>query len=260
MRVTSVICVATAILAICGCTPEETFVAVNATALKKAVAGELASAKVEMVFDISNKEDPELPNKIRKVALPYLGKDAVIELEKTEKRKVRAGGSIRDSDEEVEVDKSLEGVKLVARFSIPVGMESVLASAPRSIMWLKYTPDDRTFRLVNGNAIGGLNSALSGVNEDIKYEYDGGYHLGFDEALGTTIKIVNDDNVTVGIAAATVNGKKIIASVFSTGDHSLKIAYNNEFYEGLSPCFVYGTFQAVNAVSLKKKSSWDWDD
>ena len=116
--------------AICGCTPEETFVAVNASALKKAASGELATAKVEMVFNIQNKDDLSLPGKIRRVALPYLGEGAVIEVEKTEKRKVREGGSIRE-DSEVEVDKSLDGAKLVARFNIPVGTDTALRSAHR---------------------------------------------------------------------------------------------------------------------------------
>ena len=81
--------------AICGCTPEETFVVVNASALKKAAAGELATAQIEMAFDIQNKDDLSLPGKIRRAALPYLGEGAVIEVEKTEKRKIREGGSIR---------------------------------------------------------------------------------------------------------------------------------------------------------------------
>lgn len=91
MKVVKVLCLVSTVFAICGCTPEETFVVVNASALKKAVSGELANAKVEMVFDIQDKSDPDLPNKIRKAALPYLGEGAVVELEKTEKRKIRTG-------------------------------------------------------------------------------------------------------------------------------------------------------------------------
>ena len=87
---------AVAAIVLGGCTPEETFVVVKASALQRAARGELASAKVEMVFDIQNKDDPDLPNKIRKAALPYLGQGAVIEIEKTEKRRVRGGGSIRE--------------------------------------------------------------------------------------------------------------------------------------------------------------------
>lgn len=71
---------------------------------------------------------------------------------------MREGGSIREN-EEVEVDKSLAGAKLVGRFNIPVGTAQVLNSAPRSVLWLKYSPNDKTFRLVHGNAINGLNSA-----------------------------------------------------------------------------------------------------
>ena len=260
MKSMKALCFAAAIVAICGCTPEETFVEVNASALKKAAAGELASAKVEMVFDFKDEKDPELPNKIRKAALPYLGKDAVIEFEKTEKRKVRAGGSLRDDDEESEVSKKLAEAKLVARFTIPVGTEAVLRSAPRSIMWLKYVPDDKAFCLVNGNAVEGMNAALAEVDHTIKYEYDGGISSGFDEnlkPLGTTIKIVNDEKVTVGVAAVTVNGKKIIAEAFSTGERALKIAYNNDFYKGKSPCFVYGAYQGMNPVTLKRETTWD---
>ncbi len=260
MKVMKALSLATAIVAICGCTPEETFVAVNASALKKAAAGELASAQVEMVFDFKSENDPDLPNKIRKAALPYLGKDAVIEFEKTEKRKVRAGGSLRDDDDESEVSKKLDEAKLVARFTIPVGTEKVLRSAPQSIMWLKYVPDDKTFCLVNGNAIDELNAALGKVGGGIEYEYDGGISSGLDDnlkSLGTTIKIVNDEKVMIGVAAVTVNGKKIIAESFSTGERALKIAYNNDFYKGKSPCFVYGAFQGMNTVTLKKETTWD---
>lgn len=239
-----------------GCTPEETFVAVNATALKKAASGELATAKVEMVFDIQNKDDLSLPGKIRRAALPYLGEGAVIEVEKTEKRKVREGGSIRE-DSEVEVDKSLDGAKLVARFNIPVGTDAALMSAPRSILYLKYTTGDKTFRLVHGNNISSLNSALSDVNSSVEFEYDGG-SSGFGGS-GTTIKIVNDANVTIGVAAAKVNGNNIIAGSMDTSDGALKICYDNGFYSGVSPCFTFGGFQSMKAVPLKKKSSWDDD-
>lgn len=242
--------------AICGCTPKETFVAVNASALKKAASGELATAKVEMVFDIQNKDDLSLPGKIRKAALPYLGEGAVIEVEKTEKRKVREGGSIRE-DSEVEVDKSLDGAKLVARFNIPVGTDTALMSAPRSILYLKYTTGDKTFRLVHGNNISFLNSALSDVNSSVEFEYDGG-SSGFGGS-GTTIKIVNDANVTIGVAAAKVNGNNIIAGSLDTSDGALKICYDNGFYSGVSPCFTFGGFQSMKAVPLKKKSSWDDD-
>lgn len=242
--------------AVCGCTPEETVVAVNASALKKAASGELATAKVEMVFDIQNEDDPSLPEKIRRAALPYLGKGAVIEVEKTEKRKVRVEGSLRE-DSEIEVDKSLDGAKLVARFNIPVGTDTVLMSAPRSILHLKYTAGDKTFRLVHGNNISALNSALSEVNSGVEFEYDGGSAgLG---GSGTTIKIANDDNVTIGVAAVKVNGNNIIAGSMDTSDGSLKICYDNEFYSESSPCFTFGGFQSMKAVSLKRKSSWDDD-
>lgn len=239
--------------AICGCTPEETFVVVNASALKKAAAGELATAQIEMAFDIQNKDDLSLPGKIRRAALPYLGEGAVIEVEKTEKRKIREGGSIRE-DSEVEIDKSLDGAKLVARFNIPVGTDAALRSAPRSILYLRYTTGDKTFRLVHGNNISSLNSALSDVNSSVEFEYDGG-SSGFGGS-GTTIKIVNDTNVIIGVAAVKVNGYDIIAGSLNTSDGVLKICYDNSFYSGFSPCFTLGEFQSMKAVSLKKKRSW----
>ncbi len=258
MRIKSAMLAAAAAIVLGGCTPEETFVAVNASALKCAARGELASAKVEMVFDIQSKDDPDLPNKIRKAALPYLGQGAVIEIEKTEKRRVRGGGSIRE-DSEVEVDKSLDGAKLVARFDIPIGVGDVLDKAPRSIMWLKYTPSDKTFRLLPGNAVRALNSSLSTVNSSVEFEYDGGNSHGIGDAGGTTIKIIKDDTVTVGVAAVKVNGRRIVAGSADTADGSVKISYNNDFYAGLAPCFTLGAFPSMSTVILKKKSAWEDD-
>ena len=254
MKIKSIMLTAVAI-ALCGCTPEETFVAVNASALKKAAAGELAFAKIEMVFKLQSDSDPQLPTKIRNAALPFLGEGAVIEVERTEKRKVREGGSIRD-DREEEVSKSLDGAKLVGRFNIPVGNAEVLEGAPRSVLWLKYTPSDKAFRLVPGNATRSLNSALSEVDSSIEFEYDGGTGEGFG-GKGTTIKVVNDEPVTIGVAAVKVNGKSVIAGSCSTEDGAVKIAYNNLFYDGIAPCFILGGFPAMNSPQLKKKSSWD---
>lgn len=256
MNIKTIVLSAIIAAAICGCTPEETFVVVNASTLEKAASGRLAAAKVEMVFDIENKNDPSLPEKIRRAALPYLGEGAVIEVEKTEKRKVRSGGSIRE-DSEVEVEKNLDDAKLVARFYIPVGTDTALMNAPRSILHLKYTSGDKTFRLVHGNNISSLNSALSDIDSSIEFEYDGGYSgLG---GSGTTIKIVNDANVTIGVAAAQVNGNKIIAGSMDTSDGALSICYDNDFYSGVSPCFTFGGFQSMKAVPLEKKSRWDDD-
>lgn len=195
-------------LLICGCTPEETFVLVNGSALKKAAANELASAKVEMVFDINGNSDRDLPEKIKRVALPYLGTGATIEIEKTETKRYREGGSIRD--EEVQVKSSLDKAKMVCRFSIPVGTEEVLNSAQKSILWLRYTPSKRFFELVPGNAVRALNSALADIDDDIKFEYNGGRGAAF--SSGTTIKIVGDELVKIGVMAVDVDKKPIICS------------------------------------------------
>lgn len=70
-----------------GCTPNETYVVVKASELKKAVEGMQGTAMVEMVFDIDDKDDLELPNKVRRVALPFLGEGAIVDIEKTEVEK-----------------------------------------------------------------------------------------------------------------------------------------------------------------------------
>lgn len=235
----------------CGCTPEEVFVLVQASELQKAASGQLGHAQVELVFEMQNVDDPEFPNKIRRAALPYLGEGAVIELEKQVSRTVRSSGSLRDQEEEVELNTTLKDAKLVARFTIPVGTPGVLQQTGRSVMWLQYTPQDKTFRLVNGNAIQGLNSSLATVGDGVSYDYDGGY-APMDE--GTTIKIVNDETITVGVAAVEVNGSPVIAKTLSTEASALKIDYNNNFYNGNSPCFVYGAYQELTPVRLKKDS------
>ena len=238
-------------LFLCGCEPEETFVVVNASALKEAAAGKLAYAKVEMVFDINDEEDPQLPTKIRKAALPFLGRGAVIEVEKTEKRHVRESASIREESER-EVDRRLEQAKLVARFNIPIGTIVMLEDTRQSILWLKYRSSDKTFQLVHGNAIGRLNASLRDVNDSIKFEYNGGYGR-----KGTTIKIVDDEAITIGTAAVTVNGQHIIVGTCSTQDGPLKISYNNNFYNGIAPCFVLGSYSSLNTTKLKKQSWLD---
>ncbi len=238
--------VAGALAVLCGCKPEETFLVVNASALKSAEAGNLAQAQVEMVFDIES-DDKDLPSRIKRVALPYLGPGAAIEIEKTEKRRVREGGSLRDEEEEV--DSSLDDAKMVGRFSIPVGTEETLRQAPRSILWLKYTPADHSFRLVPGNAVQALNSALSDVSSDVEFEYTGGTSRGF-SGTGTTVKIVADVPVTVGTAATTVNGTPVIAGSRSLSSGSLKINYDNQFYENFAPCFTLGSFPTMPTERL----------
>lgn len=243
----------------CGCTPEETFVVVKASELKKAASGQLGTAKVEMVFDIQDKKDLELPNKIRRAALPYLGEGAVVEVEKTEvkKRKTRSSGSLRDDESEEEVDesKSLEGAKLVARFNIPVGTERQLNSAERSIMWLKYRESDNMFLLVNGNNVRALNSALSRVESSVDYEYDGG------SGSSVTVKVVNDETISLGVAAVEVNGKKVIAGSVNTGKGALKLNFDNSFYSGLAPCFRFGGYPDMTSEKCEKvKSGSAWDD
>ena len=223
-------------MVICGCEPEETFVLVNGSALKKAAAGEAANAQVEMIFDIDSSSDRDLPGKIKRVALPYLGSGATIEIEKTERKRYREGGSIRD--EEIQVKSCLDDAKMVCRFSIPVGTEEVLKNAPRSILWLKYSPENKLFRLVPGNAVVSLNSELAAVvDSDVKFEYKGGESSGILKP-GTTIKIVGDDPVKIGVFAVEVDGKPVICGSASVGSDPIKINYNNKFYKEEFPFFV----------------------
>ena len=148
---------------------------------------------------------------------------------------------------------------MVGRFSIPVGTEEVLNRAPRSVLWLKYTPSNKSFRLVPGNAVRSLNSALSAVNDNVEFEYNGGTGDGFSDDSGTTIKVVGDETVQIGVAAVKVNGKKIIADTFTpgTGSRALKINYDNPFYTDCSPCFILGGIPSMPVESLKKTSSLD---
>lgn len=243
---------------ICGCTPEETFVLVDAPSLRQAVNGGLASAKVEMVFAIKHNDDPTLPGRIKRVALPYLGSGATIEIEKTEMRRVREGGSIRD--EEIELTSSLDDAKIVACFTIPVGTEEVLEKAQRSILWLKYTPSDKSFRLVPGNAVNAMNSAISDMDGGvgISFDYTGGTSHTFSDANGTTIKIVGDESVKVGVAAVKVNGERFLAGTVSPQSGSVKINYDNQFYDTCAPCFIFGGIPMVPAEKFLDESSiWD---
>lgn len=239
---------------ICGCTPEETFVLVDSSALKQAVNGGLASAKVEMVFAIKHNDDPTLPGRVKRVALPYLGSGATIEIEKTEMKRVREGGSIRD--EEIEVASSLDDAKMIASFSIPVGTEDVLNQTRRSILWLKYTPSDKSFRLVPGNAVESLNSAISDMDGGmgITFTYTGGTSQTLSDAKGTTIKIVGDESVKIGVAAVKVNGERFIAGTVSPKSGSVKINYDNQFYDIYAPCFIFGEIPTFPAEKLSEEN------
>lgn len=223
----------------CGCEPEETYVLVNASELNKAINGELGTATIEMVFEI-NSDDPSIPNKVRNAALPYLGPDAVIEIERTESRTVRGGGSIREYEEEVS-EQTMEDGKLIARFKIPVGTRNVLRAANSSVMCLEYNPTDKMFMLVPGRSVDALNSDLSDIDYSIDFSFTGGYTTSFmNENAGVTIKINNDEAITIGVGAAKVNGDNVIFKKYNTQNGSIKINFNNSFYEGYAPCFTVG--------------------
>lgn len=266
MRVRFIVSAGIVISLLCGCTPEETIVTVKASALKKAVSGELAYANVKMMFDIKDLGgDPDLPARIRKIALPYLGTNAIIEVEKTVKRKVRDHGRIMD-DEEEEIGQNLDDAKLIASFSIPVGTRETLMAAHRSILWLKYTSSNKTFCLVRGNAIRSMNKALSVIRDDdafsynrIEFEYDGGMSSSL-FGNGTTIRITDDEAALIGVAAVEVNGKKVIAGSYDTQKGEISISYNNEFYHDQSPSFSWGGFPKMVTERLNDDSlSWEQD-
>lgn len=228
-----------------GCTPEDTYVVVKASELQKAANGGLGTAQIEMVFAIQSDDDPNLPEKIKRAALPFLGNGGEIVIEKTEKHRITDGDSLRDEQPEVKLDKA----KMIGRFNIPVGTENALLQAPRSIMWLRYRPHDKTFHLVPGNAVADLNHALNNINAMVEFEYDGGYCSGF-EGEGTTIKILNDATINVGVAAVKVNNNPVLSGTQSTANGTLKISYNNDFYKNLAPCFFFGDMPNLKSESL----------
>ena len=95
-----------------------------------------------------------------------------------------------------------------------------------------------------------LNSALMAIGGGYWLEYSGGYIRGFlFSSYKTTVNILNDDVLTLGVAAVAVNGKPVIAGSVETRASSLLINYGNGFYEGKAPCFMYGGFQTMSSRS-----------
>ncbi len=241
------------LVCLCGCKPEEMLVTVNSSALKTAAEGGIGKAKVIVSYDLSSCEEPELPKKIKQAALPFLGDGATIELEKTVKKTIREGGD-RD-DEEEEVDEKLDDAKLVATFSIPVGVEDKLKES-KSIVWLKYFPDKKTFALINGNSLSSLNTALYKVNDDVECEFAGEM---------AKIKIVCDVPVTIGVAAVKVEKESVLADTIIKSDGRITINFG-EFYEKSAPCFTWGPIHELKPIAMsdsfkgdrEKTSEWDW--
>lgn len=228
-----------------GCTPEDTYVVVKASELEKAANGGLGTAQIEMVFAIQSDDDPNLPEKIKRTALPFLGEGGEIVIEKTEQHRITDGMSLRDKKTEITLNKA----KMVGRFYIPVGTEEMLLKAPKSIMWLKYNPTDKTFLLVPGNAVSSLNQALSNIDFMIEFEYPGGYCGGFD-GEGTVIKILDDTPIHIGVAAVKVNDKNVLLGTQNTANGPLRISYNNDFYKNIAPCFFFDKVPTLKSETL----------
>lgn len=241
----------TAILAatvLCGCKPDETKVTVKASALKSAVEGNVATAKVEMRLDSVIPFESKAPEEVRRAALPFLGKDAEIKIEAIRTQ----SNSGKKATDAAQANKKKENpnARFIATFDVPVGTASALQKAPPSILQLEYVPADKTFRLVCGRNMLALNSALQAIDSSFTLEYTGGYIRGFLLAhYDTTVKILNDDVITLGVAAVFVNGKSVIAGSVDTHASSLLIDYGNKIYEGKAPCFVYGDFQTMSSWS-----------
>lgn len=233
-----------------GCTPEEVFVLVKASELQKAVAGGLGTAKIEMIFSMDSSNDPKLPLKIREAALPHLGKDAVIEIERTEKKRIRSSGRLSDEeDNDEKIDESLDSGKIVARFNIPVGTAESLANAPKSIMWLKYRPETKSFVLVKGNGVTAMNRALDRVDDSVSFDYNGGA----DGGKGTLIKVVSDaGDFRLGVAAVKVNGRNVLAGMVGAENGAIRISYNNAHYSSISPVFTLGEMPSLNGETQSK--------
>jgi hypothetical protein len=230
-----------------GCTPEETTVVVKASELKKAAEGGLGVAQIEMVFDVQTSNDPTLPEKIKRAALPFLGEGGKISIEKIESHRISDDTSSYKRRSVV----SLEKVKLVGNFFIPVGTEQALSNAPESLMCLKYIPQNKTFQLVPGTAVYDLNRVLQRIDPMIKFEYNGG---GTDlTGRGTTIKILNDTSVNIGVIAAKVNDNMTLSKTFNTSNGMLQISYNNDIYKNLAPSFILGTLPNVTPQRLHEE-------
>jgi hypothetical protein len=241
--------IAVAATVLCGCTPDETEVTVNASTLRAAAEGHVGTAKVKMVFDTSLPYESETPEKIRLAALPHLGEGAVIMIEEI-KHKGTPNKNNNEPDKSVTKKEDKSTTKFIATFTIPVGNAEALQKAPRSILQLRYIPDDKMFYLVYGQGMSSLNSALRKLDGGYSLEYPGGYIARF--LFGgdrTTINIQNDDKISIGVAAVTVNEKAVIAGTVDTHRHSLLIDYGNHFYSGKAPCFMYGGFQTMPSRS-----------
>ena len=95
-----------------------------------------------------------------------------------------------------------------------------------------------------------LNSALRSIGGSYALDYSGGYIGGLLlSSYDTTVNILNDDVITLGVAAVAVNGKPVIAGSVDTRASSLLIDYGNKIYQGKAPCFMYGGFQTMSSRS-----------
>ena len=237
---------------LCGCNPDETKVTVNASALKSVAEGKVATAKVELRLDSNIPFESEIAELIRRKALPFLGKDAEIRIEPTHKD----SNSRKGTNNTTKVKKdSPPNARFIATFDIPVGTASALNEAPPGILQLEYTEKDKTFRLVYGRNMSPLNSALKKMDNSFVLEYSGGYISGIlFSHYKTTITVLNDEKITLGVAAVNVNGKGVIAGNIDTHNGSLLIDYGNEVYTGKAPCFMYGGFQTMSSWSPAKKA------
>lgn len=241
----------TAVLAavvLCGCNPDETKVTVNASALKSAAEGKAATAKVELRLDSVITFESNVPEKVRRVALPFLGKGAKIQIEAIENKSSSGEGA---GDAAKKKDRQ---TRFIATFDVPVGTASALQKAPPSILQLEYAPEDKTFRLVYGPGMSSLNSALKAMDSSFMLEYSGGCINGVLFATyKTTVNVLNDDVVALGVAAVDVNGKPVIAGTVDTSAQSLLIDYGNKFYVDKAPCFMFGGLPSMSSRSPKWK-------
>ncbi len=235
---------------LCGCNPDDTKVTVNASALKAAAAGDLATAEVKLLIKTNISYESPVPEMIKRAAIPHLGKDATIEIKEIKEKGKNSRKGNREADGDRTNDNGQSTTEFTATFKIPVGSDKVLQKAPRSIFWLKYTPENKMFQLVHGPGLASLNSALRAIDGGCSLEYSGGYIPAFlFGGYDTTITIVNDDVITLGVAAVTVNGHSIIADSINTEKEAVRINYGNTIYSGKAPCFMYGGFQTMSSGS-----------
>ena len=239
---------------LCGCNPDETKVTVNASALKSAAEGKVATAKVELRLDSNLPFESEIAELISRKARPFLGKDAEIRIEPTHKDSNSRKGT--NNTAKVQKEKPPQA-RFIANFDIPLGTASALREAPPGILQLEYTEKDKTFRLVYGRNMSPLNSALRKMDSSFALEYPGGYISAFlFSHYETTITVLNDEKITLGVAAVNVNGKGVIAENIDTHDGSLLIDYGNKVYTGKAPCFMYGGFQQAMPSWSPAKKAW----